>query len=92
MVARSLPMKEEFVRQLLLYDQVLIPTNDFAIVPILLNWVGASSVELLLREEALRFVRPSALFGFGAKGGLVLYSIQKGERGDEGWEPWQSSK
>ena len=32
--------KAELAVQLLLYDQVVIPTNDFGIIPILESWMG----------------------------------------------------
>jgi len=63
------PVKGSFAEKLLLYDRVIIPTIDFSIIPILLVWLGSSTLENLLDQGAIGFVRNPSFIGYqGGKG------------------------
>ncbi len=86
-------IKEQLISQLLLYDQVVIPTNDFSVVPVLCQWFGANNLLHLLSQNALSFVRPSRLFGFtGNHKGLCTYRIDRGDGpSNKKWEWWMEA-
>ncbi len=54
--------------QLLLYEHVIIPTNDFAIVPTLIQWLGQRHFEAALDRGALSFLRRTGLLGYAGNG------------------------
>lgn len=54
--------------QLLLYEHVIIPTNDFAIVPALLEWLGQEHFEAVLDCGAISFLRRTDLLGYAGNG------------------------
>src|SRR5947208_3226263 len=79
-VANSTPARELFATQLLLYDTVFIPTNDFAILPVLLHWCGLDGLRSLLNCGALGFVRPNNLLCYmGGGAGLAVYKIDENQ-------------
>lgn len=54
--------------QLLLYENVIIPTNDFAVVPALIQWLGQKQFEAALDCGAISFLRRSDLLGYAGNG------------------------
>jgi hypothetical protein len=54
--------------QLLIYEHVLIPTNDFAIVPALVQWLGLKHFEAALDSGAVSFLRRLGLLGYAGNG------------------------
>jgi hypothetical protein len=89
-VANSTQSMELFVTQLLLYDKIYIPTNDFAILPVLLHWVGFDVLKALLQSRAVGFVRPDALHCYmGGGEGLVTYRFS--DRTERPFEWWQEA-
>jgi hypothetical protein len=56
---------------LLLYEHLVIPTNDFAIVPAVLLWMGRDAFEEALDSETLVFLRRKGSLMY-AGGGLGL--------------------
>lgn len=69
--------------QLLLYDTVVIPTKDFAIVPILATWCGIDGLNQLLETEAVAFVWMPTQVGYGGNGaGLISVAV---DEPDTGW-------
>src|SRR5687767_13838829 len=72
-------MQTHLVNQLLTYDRIVIPTNDFGIVPILRKWVGAGPFGEMLESGALRFVRWNSLLGYVGNGkGVSTFQILPG--------------
>lgn len=66
--------------QLLLYEQVLIPTHDFGIVPALLSWLGVDLLEDMLKSHALKFVRQARHLGYVGNGnGISTFEIHAGD-------------
>jgi hypothetical protein len=69
-------MPSHFASQLLLYEHVIIPTNDFAIVPAILQWMGQDAFEDALEAEAVAFLRRKGSLMYGGNGtGLNEYKI-----------------
>ena len=63
--------------QLLLYDRVVIPTNDFGIVPILINWLGLRHFRSALDSGAICFLRRNGLLGYAGNGnGICTFEIR----------------
>lgn len=63
--------------QLLLYDRVVIPTNDFGIVPILINWLGLRHFRSALDSDAICFLRRNGLLGYAGNGnGICTFEIR----------------
>jgi hypothetical protein len=63
-------------QQLLLYERVFIPTNDFGIVPALVRWLGAGLLEEMLSSGALGFLRRRQFLGYvGGGHGIKDFSI-----------------
>jgi len=92
LIANSTPAKERFITQLLLYDAVVIPTNDFAILPVLLFWSGFEGLRALLDTGAVRFVRPDSLLCYvGGGEGLLAYRMIKELKDSERWEWWMEA-
>ena len=54
--------------QLLLYEHVIIPTNDFGIIPALIQWLGQKSFEAALDCNAISFLRRIDLLGYAGNG------------------------
>ena len=64
--------------QLLLHDQILIPTNDYLTAAGLICLLGEHNVISLLERDRLRFVRLQGVLGYmrgkGADGSLMTFS------------------
>jgi hypothetical protein len=68
-----------FAGQSLLYDSLVIPTSDFGIVPIALQWIGLSSFRQALDEGDLQFVRYRSWLGYAGNGdGVIAFHIVPG--------------
>jgi hypothetical protein len=76
--------------QLLLYDAIIIPTIDFGIIPILINWFGLKDFEAALDTSVLNFIRRKGILGYGGNGiGLGNITILPGENMVFEW--WQEA-
>ncbi len=67
--------RSHFLSLLLLYNKIYIPTKDFGIVPILINWLGLKNFITLLETDSLGFVFLPALIGYG--GGITGLSLME---------------
>jgi hypothetical protein len=56
--------------QLLLHDEILIPTHDYVTAAVLVRILGAPNVIELLEEERIRFVRLRGFFGYVRGSGI----------------------
>jgi hypothetical protein len=74
--------------QLLLYDSIVIPTLDFGIIPILINWFGLKTFEAILESSTLKYIRRNGMLGYAGNGvGLNTFTIQPGPNNKfEWWE------
>lgn len=74
-VARRVEIAQSLCEQLLLHDQILIPTQDYLTAAGLIALFGERTVIALLESNQLRFVRLRGLFGYvrgtGRDGGLL---------------------
>src|ERR1039458_6059578 len=69
-------MRSHFASQLLLYEHVIIPTNDFAIVPALLQWMGRDAFEEALDSGTVTFLRRKGSLMYAGSGvGLNEYTL-----------------
>ena len=68
---------EHFANQLLLYDRIIIPTKDFGIVPVLINWMGLDLFEKLLKSQSILFAHRLGLMSYQNNGnGISLFIIR----------------
>jgi len=71
-------VKGEFAEKLLLYDRVIIPTFDFSVMPVLMMWLGNDTLEELLEQDAISFIRHQGFIGYSGGGvGLSVFLIHK---------------
>jgi hypothetical protein len=83
--------RAHLANQLLLYDRVIIPTKDFGIIPILLSWMGHSTLVDALESGALGFVRLETILGYAGNGsGLSEYRFEETEKSRFNW--WQAAE
>ncbi len=76
--------------QLLLYDRIVIPTNDFAIVPVLIHWLGLKTFIDAIEKRIFSFVRCKGVLGYVGNGlGINLLEISSGP--DKSFLWWQES-
>ena len=68
---------DRLIESLVLYDEVAIPTQDFIIVPALINALGELGVRQLLESGALRFLRIKKMFAYTSGSGASVISITK---------------
>ena len=79
-----------FATQLLLYDKIVIPTKDFAIIPILISWMGLKAFRESLDSESIAFIRPKSLLGYAGNGnGISGFDIRASKENPFKW--WQEA-
>ncbi len=79
-----------FASQLLTYDQIIIPTIDFGVIPILVNWIGTDLLVECLRQNTLLFAHRPSLLGYLGNGlGINAFVIKPGEEKPFLW--WQTT-
>jgi hypothetical protein len=79
-------MRSHFASQLLLYERVIVPTNDFAIVPALLQWMGRDAFEEALDVGTVAFLRRKGSLMYAGNGaGLSEYKISDTPEKPFGW-------
>lgn len=71
-------VKGELAEKLLLYDRIIIPTFDFSVMPVLMMWFGNDTLEELLEQDAISFIRHRGFIGYEGGKGLSVYHIEKG--------------
>jgi len=70
--------KAHFATDLLLYDQVIIPTHDFGIIPILIDWLGIKTFLDTIDTNSLSFLHRHGLLGYAGNGnGVGIFIVQK---------------
>jgi len=78
--------RAHFATQLLLYDQIVIPTKDFGILPILMSWMGYSALQEALETDSIAFVRPKSLIGYAGNGNAISgFEIQASKEKPFNW-------
>ena len=74
------------VNQLLVYDQIVVPTLDFGIVPILGKWFGSQLLSEAIECGAIRFLRRDSLLAYLPNGlGINAAKSQGKWKGEEHW-------
>lgn len=80
MLHQNLQVKGELAEKLLLYDKIVIPTADFAIIPILIDWFGDKLFQEILERNVFSFIRCKGWPGYTGWGrGLIKFEIRKKE-------------
>lgn len=73
----------EFLRAYLLYDSLIVPTVDFAVLPVLAGWIGPRNLISALRTGHIKIVRyKGAISYIGNGSGLATFYLKS----NEGWE------
>ena len=60
-----------FANQLLLYDSIIFPTNDFGIVPALVSWLGLETFLNAVESGTFSFLRQRGVLGYVGNGNGV---------------------
>lgn len=82
--------RAHLISQLLLYETIIVPTNDFGIVPTLINWFGLHNFEEILDAAAIKFVRRKGILGYAGNGnGISAFTIYPGVGRSFDW--WQEA-
>lgn len=76
--------------QLLLYDKIIIPTKDFGIVPVLINWLGLKTFIKALESDAFSFLHRKTLIGYAGNGNGISEFIISGS-GAKRMSWWQDA-
>lgn len=83
-VARRAEVAQILCEQLLLHDQIIIPTNDYLTAAGLIALFGERTVIDLLESDQLRFIRLRGLFGYvrgsGRDGSITTFEDPKAQR------------
>ncbi|MCU0424807.1 MAG: SEC-C domain-containing protein [Candidatus Kapabacteria bacterium] len=67
--------RADLANYLLLYDQIVIPTGNFQILPVLQHILGANTLGRLLHTKEIVFVRFNEWFGYNQEDGIIQVSI-----------------
>jgi len=77
-------LKRSLLEDLILHDQILIPTPDFLTADGLILIFGEKGIIDLLESERIKFIRTRSVMGFargsGKDGGLVVFSDPENKR------------
>ncbi len=83
-VARRTEIAQSLCEQLILHDQIIIPTSDFLTAAGLITLFGERTVITLLESDQLRFIRLRGIFGYargtGSDGSLVTFGDPEARR------------
>lgn len=83
-------LKAHLARQILLYETIVILTNDFGIIPILVSWVGIEKFYEALTKGCLRFIHFDLLLSYmGGERGLALQRVKESDTFKFKW--WQET-
>lgn len=82
--------KGNLAEQLLLYDKIVFPTNDFGIVSILNNWLGYNVLVEALEEDIFSFIRSKGIMIYFNQGNGINFIIAK-ESQQKKFLWWQQS-
>ncbi|MHB9100418.1 MAG: hypothetical protein ACYC2E_02715 [Sulfuricella sp.] len=92
-VSRRTEVAQSLCEQLLLHDQIIIPTHDYLTAAGLIALFGERTVIALLESDQLRFIRLRGLFGYvrgtGRDGSLVTFGDPAAQRPQD--SPLESS-
>jgi hypothetical protein len=76
-LGRGRPPFERFLENILLYDQIVVPTQDFMSLTVLVGVLGEDAVCNLIESDVLQFLRIEGSLAYvGNGGGLLPYIIR----------------
>ncbi len=80
-LSRGRPAFKSFIESIMLYDEVVVPTQDFMSLSILLGVLGERAVLDLLHADILKFARVKGAFSYvGNGGGIKSYMVYKHDK------------
>ena len=74
----SASLKARFANYLVSYDQIVIPTGNLLIMPVLRLWLGEEMFDSLVSNNELVFARYDSWIGYVGNGGLVTFKVTPG--------------
>lgn len=78
--------RAHLANQLLLYDQIIIPTNDFAILPILFSWFGEKYFFEAIEQDTFKFLHKPSMLGYAGNGaGIISFAIEASKERELQW-------
>ena len=86
----NMQFKGNLAEHLMLYDKIVIPTNDFGIIPILINWLGYETFLETLKEDIFSFVRSKGIMVYLNRGHGINF-VTLGESNKKKFLWWQDS-
>lgn len=69
------PKVDRLIESIVLYDRVVIPTQDFLLIPGLINSIGEAAVRDLLASGGVEFLRAKGSVVFAGRDGAVTIAI-----------------
>ena len=82
--------KAHLASQLLLYDRVVLPTKDFGIIPILIDWLGTDGLVEALEQSVLGFAHLPSIMGYAGNGnGIGMFAVHGSDKLRFQW--WQDA-
>lgn len=70
---------ETLIESLILYDKIVVPTQDFIVIPAFISALGEDSFRSLIECGAIEFLRLNRIIGFESGKGAALFKLQKRE-------------
>ncbi|MGN6366236.1 hypothetical protein [Asticcacaulis taihuensis] len=78
-------VRATLINYLLLYDQIIIPTQNFLVVPVLRLVLGEEAFDYLLSSKVIVLARVAHSFGYAGGGsGLIFYTVGAGPKSATG--------
>ena len=77
-LSQGKPRFKSFIEGVILYNKIIIPTQDFLTLTILVGVLGESAVLNLLYEKSISFLRVNGAFCYtGNGGGIQTYAMKR---------------
>lgn len=73
------PALHALIENLILYEELVVPTQDFLIIPALHRALGEPSLRALLESRAIRFCRMKGMIAFSPTAGLFPGAINRSD-------------
>ena len=74
----SASLKARFANYLVSYDQIVVPTGNLLVLPVLRLWLGEPMFDSLVSNNELVFARYDSWLAYAGNGGLITFKISPG--------------
>lgn len=86
----DLRSKSHLASQLLIYDDIIIPTKDFGIIPALVNWMGLNAFREAIKKGIISFLHRKDMLAYVGNGnGISQITLSETEKKKFSW--WQKA-